>query len=164
MEGFTRKLSSMIDVCSDFFLCEEMLEDTSTERIEEIYKLIGDREDFTSYRMFHYYLPEELNKNEFYVEYFRIALFDNGTALALREQGNKEFNTSDHRLGVFEESEEKIVVKTISVWECNGHTQFTYVFNKNSDGTLYFNDTYFEVHGTEGFQVTDKTLIKMNKH
>lgn len=149
MENLTQQLLKMTE--KGGFEWSGLFEKTSAERKESFNKLIGNREEFTSCRHFSYELPSEIHQG-WHVDTVYIHLFNNGTCLLYWDQGNIDHNSNDHRVGVYEETNEKIVTKTISLWRSEGNEE-TYVFTKQSNGSLLYKDD------SENSKCKEKVLV-----
>jgi hypothetical protein len=110
----------------------------SSEARDSLISLIGERQKSTSTRHYGYTLPGDLSES-FYFDNVSILLFSNGICTYYYTKGNVDHNSSDYRLGVYEEDESQILLKTCSLDGWGSIIEHLCI--KNEDKTLTYDDT-----------------------
>ena len=151
MEEFNKWITKLDKTKFFFKFCTNLEENFTKERREIISKLLGDRENYEiTYRLYGFLLPWDLAEG-YLIDEHRIYLFPNGVCIIYYDYGNVEQSINDHRIGVYEESDKEIKIRSISIWKNNSDIEEN-LYLKNDENCLFFK------HDTSNCHIVDKIM------
>ena len=143
-----------------FDLLNAIIEDCHWNHIElkskrqlhlETKELLRDVGNWSSKRNFDFG-----NYHDWYSDRLAVVLYSNGTAALFWSKGSIDHSSNDHRVGLYNESAETVVIDCISLWRENDRLS-QFVFRKMPDGSLAYSDPEF-IDLSRRYLVKEKVL------
>lgn len=131
-------------------------DETREQRQREIRELVKGRPVSTIKRVFVF----RFLTSDYFTDELVLVLYSNAVAALSWDKGPIDHNTNDHRVGLYSEIADNVVVECISLWRENDKLS-QFVFRKMPDGNLSYSDPEPEVIGFRRHCLVKEKVLKL---